>query len=106
MKYTWDPQKNAANIAKHGFDFRDAVSIFELPVLVRADRRRDYGEDRYAAIGSLEGIILTVIYTDREGERRIISVRQSNRKERRAYVDAFGIEDGLGTPAPDDRRGD
>jgi len=106
MRYSWDEQKNAANIAKHGFDFRDTLAIFDRPVLVRADRRRDYGEDRYAAIGSLEGIILTVIYTDRKDERRIISVRQSNRKERRAYSEAFGIEDGLGASAQDDRRRD
>jgi len=98
VRYTFDERKNAANIAKHGFDFRDT------PVLVRADQRRDYGEDRYAAIGSLEGIVLTVIYTDREDGRRIISVRQSNRKERRAYIEAFGVENGLGASAPDDRR--
>ena len=91
MQYTWDPQKNAANIAKHGFDFRDAAAMFERAVLVHADRRRDYGEERHVAIGTFEGLVLTVVYTDREGERRIISVRQSNRKERRAYAEAFGV---------------
>jgi uncharacterized DUF497 family protein len=93
VRYSWDEQKNTANLRKHGFDFRDAAAIFERPVLIRADRRRNYGEDRYAAIGSLEGIIVTLIYTDREDGRRIISVRQSNRKERRAYAEAFGLED-------------
>lgn len=106
MKYIWDPQKNAANIAKHGFDFRDTAAVFERAVLVRTDRRKDYGEDRHVAIGTFEDLILTVVYTDREGERRIISVRQSNRKERRAYAEAFGIQDGLGASAPDERRRD
>lgn len=102
MKYVWDPQKNAANIAKHGFDFRDVPTIFNGPVLVQPDRRKNYGEDRYAAIGTFEGICFTVIYTDREEERRIISVRESNRKERRVYQDASGFAHRFGPTPPHD----
>jgi uncharacterized protein len=105
MRYGWDPQKNAANIAKHGFDFRDTPGIFGGPVVVQPDRRKDYGEQRYAAIGTFEGICFTVIYTDREEERRVISVRRSNRKEGRVYEDAFGLAHRLGSnPADDGRR--
>ena len=40
----WDPDKNAANIAKHGIGFEDALRIFEGPVLESIDERRDYGD--------------------------------------------------------------
>jgi uncharacterized DUF497 family protein len=30
--FEWDVAKNAANVAKHGIDFDDAVRIFEGPV--------------------------------------------------------------------------
>jgi uncharacterized DUF497 family protein len=45
------------------------------------------------AIGSAQGLHLTVAYTDRresggEIERRIISARRSNRREHKAYREA------------------
>jgi uncharacterized protein len=107
MKFTWDPRKNAANIAKHGFDFRDAAAVFDGPIVIRPDRRRNYGEERFVAIGVLEGIFLTVVYTDRGSEeRRIISVRQSNRKERRIFQEEADFANRLGASAPNDGQGD
>ncbi len=71
--------------AKHGIDFRDVVRIFERPVLEKTDRRRDYGEERIAAVGIAMGLGLYVVYTIRGGKRRIISARRANRHEREAY---------------------
>ncbi|HEB64967.1 MAG TPA: hypothetical protein ENJ02_05445 [Chloroflexi bacterium] len=34
MRFEWDEQKRKANIRKHGFDFRDAWKVFQLPMLV------------------------------------------------------------------------
>jgi uncharacterized protein (DUF4415 family)/uncharacterized DUF497 family protein len=51
MAFESDAAKNTANFAKHGIDFQDAVRIFEGPVLEKIDRRRDYGEERIAAVG-------------------------------------------------------
>jgi uncharacterized DUF497 family protein len=85
MSFEWDAAKSAANLAKHGIDFMDAVGIFDGPVLEKADRRRDYGEERIAAIGLLTGIELYVVYTRRADRRRIISARRANRYERQAY---------------------
>ncbi len=85
MAFEWDAAKNTANLAKHGIDFRDAVRIFEKPVLEKTDRRRDYGEGRIAAVGIAMGLGLYVVYTIRGGKRRIISARRANRHEREAY---------------------
>ena len=58
-------------------------------------RREVYGERRMIAIGLAQGIALTVVYTDRtsaaDTERRVISARRSNRRERKAYEDAFKL---------------
>jgi uncharacterized protein len=85
MAFEWDAAKHTANLVKHGIDFRDAVRIFEGPVLEQADRRRHYGEERIAAVGMAEGLELYVVYTVRSGKRGIISARRANRHERKAY---------------------
>lgn len=37
--------------------------MFENQVLVRVDDREDYGEERFAALGHVEGEFFTLIYT-------------------------------------------
>lgn len=74
MRFTWDRRKNAINVRRHGVDFVDAKSIFEGPTVERDDDRFDYGEVRVYAIGLVNGVEVTVIYTDRNGdERHLIS---------------------------------
>lgn len=51
MAFEWDSNKNAANMAKHGIDFEDAIRIFEGPVLESADEHHQHGEDRIVAFG-------------------------------------------------------
>ena len=50
MVFEWNAAKNAANIAKHGIDFEDAIEMFDGPVLERPDDRRDYGETPHRGI--------------------------------------------------------
>ncbi len=87
MTFTWDPAKNAANIAKHGISFEQAARIFDGPVLTGADTRDDYGEMRETSIGLVDGIAtLVVVHTDRGGVTRIISARRALKKERKLYA--------------------
>ena len=86
MQYCWDEGKNHRNIERRGIAFEDAKRIFEGPTLERIDDRFDYDETRVYAIGLVNGIEITVIYTDRgPNERRIISAWRSEPHERRAY---------------------
>jgi uncharacterized DUF497 family protein len=85
----WDAAKNAANIAKHGIDFADAIRIFDGLTLERPDVRREYGEPRIVAFGVVDGRELAVVYTVRGGRRRIISARRAHSRERKAYREAF-----------------
>ncbi len=91
MRFSRDQRKNLSNIARHGIAFEEAARIFDGPTLETADDRFDYGEVRTYAIGLVNGIELTVIYTDTsESERRIISAWRAERHEREAYWKAIG----------------
>jgi uncharacterized DUF497 family protein len=85
MDFEWDPEKHQANRAKHGVGFDDASRIFEGRVLEKIDNRRDYGEQRIAAVGVVNGLELFVAYTWRGSRRRIISARRANKHEKQAY---------------------
>jgi len=85
MHYSWDDEKNRSNLKRHGIAFEDAVRIFEGPTVEKVDNRFDYGEIRVYAIGLVNGLEITVIYTDRDHERRIISAWRAEPHERRTY---------------------
>ena len=96
MRFSWDARKSEANLLQRGFDYVFASLVFDGPTFERIDDRADYGELRRIAIGLADGLHLTVVYTDRPGARemirRIISARRSNRRERRAYDEAYRQE--------------
>jgi len=86
MRYTWNQEKNRNNIKRHKIAFEDAMRVFEGATVERVDNRFDYGETRVYAIGLVEDLEITVIYTDRNNnERRIISAWRSEPHERRYY---------------------
>jgi uncharacterized protein len=89
VEFEWDETKRQTNITKHGVDFIDAARVFEGVVFEIEDRRRDYGERRYRALGLFNGRVLHVIYTWRQDRRRIISARRTNRHERETYYAGF-----------------
>ena len=64
--FEWDEEKAEKNFKKHGI----------------------YFEDRYKIVGKV-GKILTVIYTERGENYRIISARLANRQEQEDYYEQF-----------------
>lgn len=85
MEFEWDEAKSERNRIERGLPFRVAAELFDGPVLDGKDDRFDYGERRSVAIGRVGDLIVVCIYTDRDGIRRIISIRRANRKERDGY---------------------
>lgn len=63
MDVEWDEEKREINISDHSIDFVQAGKIFENPVVERLDDRKDYGEERYIAIGHWNEEFLVVVYT-------------------------------------------
>lgn len=85
-EFEWDDAKAEANLRKHKISFRAASRVFDDPlVLIEQDCSEDYGEDRFLAVGLVEGLLMTVAYTERGDRVRIISARKANTNERRAY---------------------
>jgi uncharacterized DUF497 family protein len=81
--FQWDARKNISNLNKHGIDFDEAIELFYRPhVLQRSDRNK---EERWIAIGEFEGRVLTVAFTYRGEEIRIISARRARGNEERTY---------------------
>ena len=83
MIYEWDDAKRAANLAKHGVDFEQVRTFDWDTSIVSADTRRDYGELRWRALGTISGRAYMLVYTIREGRVRVISLREANKKELR-----------------------
>ncbi len=81
MEFEWDGQKSLRNLAERGFGFDDAIRIFAGRVFIWQDVRFAWGEDRFCAVGGIEGRFFTVVFTDRPTARRIISARRSRKLE-------------------------
>ena len=83
MDFEWDESKRRLVIEQHGIDFRDAVRIFEGPFRETVSPGAE--EERWLAVGLLDGIEIAVVYTIRNGRRRIITARRARTNERRDY---------------------
>ncbi len=81
----WDERKSAWNISFRGFGFDFAAQLFVEDYVERENRGRNFGEPRFVAIGHVGDVVLTVIWTPRGTNRRIISARRASRKEREIY---------------------
>lgn len=81
MKITFDPAKRDATLANRGLDFADAGEIFTGPHASEPDDRQDYGEVRHVTAGYLAGRLVVVVWTPRDGTRRIISMRYAHERE-------------------------
>jgi len=82
---SFDPAKNARNIAIHGISLERAADFDWHAAVNWQDTRRDYGERRYVGLGGIDSRVYVVVYTPREGKMHIISLRKANRREVRRY---------------------
>ena len=87
MEIEFDPAKDLANLAKHGFSLAIASELDWDAALVWIDERAEYGEMRIIALAPLAEILFYVAFVDRGDVRRIISLRRANRREVKHYVE-------------------
>ncbi len=81
-----DPAKDAANREKHGVSLGFGKKIFDdLYVQILPTIREDDNEERFKAVGLVEGQLWTAVHVYRDDAIRLISVRRSNSGEQRAY---------------------
>lgn len=91
MRWVWDPEKDAANRAKHHLSFETARLVFDDPLQAsRRDKHRS--EVRWQTIGMIGPVVILVVHTEPHLDSatddevgRIISARKATARERKAY---------------------
>jgi hypothetical protein len=85
MRLTFDPAKNARNIAERDLSFELVAQLdWETAVAVE-DTRKDYGERRLRVLAFLGKRLHAVVITMRGDVTHVISFRKANGKEVRRY---------------------
>ncbi len=85
-EFEWDDAKAAKNVRDHKITFEMARDVFADPFTVEwVDEGRGDAEQRFAALGMVDGRLLFVCYTLRGDRVRIISARRAEPWERRRY---------------------
>jgi uncharacterized DUF497 family protein len=84
MPFEFDRRKSLNNKNKHGIDFIEAQALWDDPdrLVIPA---RTVDEPRLMIIGHLTGTIWSGVFTIRDENIRIISVRRSRKEEIELY---------------------
>jgi len=85
--FEWDEGNREKNWKKHKASWRECEEIFLHDPVLYPDEKHSQEEERFAAFGEThDGRYLTVVFTMRNSKIRIISARDMNREERKAYA--------------------
>ena len=88
MRFTFDPNKDALNIIKHGLSLSDAPLVFDAPEKLTLESSR--GEEARlmdVALVEIAGIVLVLVYVMRTPKDvRAISLRRASKQERKLYA--------------------
>ena len=83
LGFEWHEEKAEKNLKKHGVSFEEAKTVFNDPLSITiADSQNSDKEERHVDIGlSSQGELLVIVYAERQGNIRILSYSNQNRKE-------------------------
>ena len=86
MAIHFDPSKERENRAKHGVSLTEGDGVLNDPLALTIEDSSAQGELRFITVGvNVVGVLMVVVWTQREQDYRLISVRLATPKERRAY---------------------
>ena len=89
MRFEWSASKAAANLAKHGVGFEEAVeAFFDSNAVTDFDAQHSDDEQRFYLIGFSSRRLLFVIYSERDENDeiiRLISARKAEAKRQFEY---------------------
>ncbi len=86
MTATFDPKKDAANFKKHGISLAEGDGVLSDPLAVTIEDESAEEEQRFVTLGANTfGSLMVVVWTPRDNDVHIISVRKPTPKERRNY---------------------
>jgi uncharacterized protein len=86
MKIEYDETKRLKILKERGLDIAESGLVFEGDYVEIEDDRRDYGEIRYRVWGYLKGLRVSLVWTPRDGTRRIITLRHAHEPEHKARL--------------------
>ena len=88
LRFTFNPNKDVANIIKHGLSLADAPMVFDAPAkLTLASARGCEARLMDVAMVEVAGVVLALVYVLREpDEVRAVSLRRASKIERRLYA--------------------
>ena len=89
MRFTWDERKRWANLRDHGFDFRDAHSVFEGLTYTFEDDRFYFREQRFVTLGFFCGVSVSLVHTESPSVIRVISFRRATRHEETIFFESL-----------------
>ncbi len=90
MRLTFDPAKNARNIAERGLSFERVAELDWETAVSQEDTRKDYGETRIQVLAFLGWRLHAAVVTIRADALHVISFRKANRKEMKWYEQEKG----------------
>lgn len=85
MTIKFDEAKSSKNVRHRGLPFSMVADFQWETALVIRDDRRDYGEERSLAFGAINSELYALVFTVRDDNIRVISLRRANRKERKRW---------------------
>ena len=90
IKFTWDKNKAAKNLEKHGVSFEEASSVFydEFAVQFYDSGHSELEEGRFLLLGvSNKSRMLMICHCEKQSGNvlRIISARKATKNERKFY---------------------
>lgn len=89
ISFDWDTGNLTKSFKKHGVEPIESEQVFYNDPVYFCDEKHSQKEERYFAYGITDsGRKLFVVFTIRNNKIRIISARDQNQKERRAYEKA------------------
>lgn len=82
-RFEWDEKKRILVLDKHGIDLFKATTIFN-DRYVMMTATSDI-EQRFKAVGPLDGKLIALVFTHRGEKIRLITARRARQDESRAY---------------------
>ncbi|MBI2008109.1 BrnT family toxin [Candidatus Amesbacteria bacterium] len=85
--FQWDKGNLDKSYAKHSITPQEAEEVFlDESLITQEDVKHSQKEERFTAIGkTTAGELLFAVYTHRNGNIRVISIRKANKKEKEIY---------------------
>jgi uncharacterized protein len=85
MRIEYDARKSIENEKLRGIPFDLAERFDWESAIITRDVRKDYGEDRFLALGLIDGRLHSLVFTPRSKRIRVISLRKANKREIKTY---------------------